>query len=277
VQLALRDRQQAVGAERDAFVELQLLLQPLAPEPEGAARAGREVLFEIREVARDRARRLGRGVIEIHQHEGIVERAEGAGQILLDEAERAAQALEADLHEHAGRLLDVVARGLDQARDLVELRHDAARALGERRVVEEDLAGEARAQQIAVVLGIALPGPHGFELEEARADVGVQRRPLEPFDVGQARRIDRIERRANAPRSRIWASTAARLRSSSRSSWKMDAVKRCVRRVRFVEHARYSSTKCGKGSAEYILVESAPRAWPASCTWSARPSVTSRM
>ena len=122
-----------------------------------------------------------------------MEPAEGARQIRLDESQRAAQALEADLDEDARRILDVVARGLHQARHLAQLRQHAARPLGQRRVVEEHLPGEARRQQVAVVLGIALPRAHGLQLEQARADVGVERRALEPLRLGQPRRIDRRE------------------------------------------------------------------------------------
>ena len=70
---------------------------------------------------------------------------------------------------------------------------DAARALGQRRVVEQHLPGEAGREQIAVVLRIALPRADGLELEQPGADVGVERRPLEPLGVGQPRGIDRGE------------------------------------------------------------------------------------
>ena len=135
--------------------------------------------------------RLGGRVGEIAEHAHVVEAAEGARQVRFDEAQRAAQALESDLDEDAGRILDVVARRLHQPRHLVELREHAPRPLGQRRVVEEHLAGEARREQIAVELGIALPGADGLELEEPRADARVERRTLQPLDVGQPRRVDR--------------------------------------------------------------------------------------
>ena len=90
-----------------------------------------------------------------------------------------------------GRILDVVARGLHQARHLAQLRQHAARALGERRVVEERLAGEARRQRVGIELRAALPGADLLELEQPRADARFERRPLEPLDVGQPRRVDR--------------------------------------------------------------------------------------
>ena len=120
----------------------------------------------------------------------VVEPAERARQIVVDELQRAAQALEADLHEDARRILDVVARGLHQPRDLSQLRDDPPGALGERRVGEQRLSGQARREDVGVVLRAALPGADRFELEQPRADVGVERRPLEAFGVGQARRID---------------------------------------------------------------------------------------
>ena len=156
-----------------------------SPSPRGASSRS-----EILDVAAERGRRLDRRVGEIAEDVQIVERAEGARQILVDEPQRAAQALEADLHEDAGRILDVVLRRLNEARHLAQLGHDTPGALGERGVVEQRLAGEARRQHVGIVLGIALPGAHRLELEEPRADVGLEGRPLEPLDVRQPRRID---------------------------------------------------------------------------------------
>ncbi len=92
---------------------------------------------------------------------------EGARQIVVDETQRAAQALEADLDEDARGILDVVARGLHQPRHLPQLREHAPRALGERRVVEERLAGQAGRQRVGVELRAALPGADVFQLEDA--------------------------------------------------------------------------------------------------------------
>ena len=47
LQLARRDREEPVGAERDALVELELLLELLAAEPERALAPRREVLLEV--------------------------------------------------------------------------------------------------------------------------------------------------------------------------------------------------------------------------------------
>src|SRR5687767_2772323 len=95
----------------------------------------------------------------------IVESAEGARQIVFDEPEGSAEALQADLDEDAGRILDVVPRRLHEPGHLPQLRQDAPGAFGERRVVEEHLAREARREQIAIALRIALPCPDALQLE----------------------------------------------------------------------------------------------------------------
>ena len=134
--------------------------------------------------------RFGRRVGEVAEDVHVVEAAERARQVVVDEPQRAAQALEADLHEDAGRILDVVARRLHQPRHLAQLRHDPAGAFGQRRVGEQRLAGQAGREDVGIVLGAALPRPHRFELEQPRPDVGLERRPLQPLDVGQPRRVD---------------------------------------------------------------------------------------
>src|SRR3954463_5983198 len=170
---------------------MQLLLQPLAPEPERPSRAGRQLSLEVGDIRADGVRRFRRGVGEIAEDVQVVQRAERARQILFDEAQRAAQALEADLDENSRRVLDVVARRADQTRHLADFRQNPARALRQRRVVEEDLPGQAGRDQVAVVLRIALPRADCLELEETRADVGVQRGALQPLDLRQPRGIDR--------------------------------------------------------------------------------------
>ena len=203
--------------------------------------------------------------------------AERPRQIRLDEALGASQALEPDLDEDPRRILDVVAGRLHQARHLVQLGDDTARTLGERRVVEEDLPGEARREQIAVVLRVALPRPHRLELEQPRADVRVERGALKPLHVGEPRRIDRAE----PPRERA---EVADLPVDRRAAEildqivvKVNAVKRRVCRVHFMEPRKVLVHEMRQRFGRIHLVESAPRAWPASCMWSPRPSATSRM
>ncbi len=135
-------------------------------------------------------RRLGRRVGEIAEQVQVVQAGERPRQIVFDEPLGASQALETHLDEDAGRVLDVVARGLHETRHLPQLRQHAPRALGERRVVEEDLPGEAGRQQVAVVLGVALPRSNRLELEQPGADVRVERRALDPLGFRQARGID---------------------------------------------------------------------------------------
>ena len=119
----------------------------------------------------DRLRRFGLRVGEIAEQVQVVDVGERARQVVVDELQRAAHRLDADLDEDAGRVLDVVARGLDQPRRLAQLRQHAARALGRRRVREERLAGEARREEVGVELRVALPGADRFELEHARLQV----------------------------------------------------------------------------------------------------------
>ena len=100
--------QQPLGVERHALVQLQLLFEPLAPETERALRARRELAFEVLDVAAERRDASVGRVGEIAEDVQIAEVAEGARQIFVDEPQRAAQALEADLDEDPGRILDVV-------------------------------------------------------------------------------------------------------------------------------------------------------------------------
>ena len=101
MQLARRDREQAIDRQRDAFVEPQLLLELVAPEPERGARLRRDLGFEILDVGADRLRRLGLRVGEIAEQVQIVDVGERARQIVVDELQRAAHRLDADLDEDA--------------------------------------------------------------------------------------------------------------------------------------------------------------------------------
>ena len=97
--------------------------------------------------ARRRDRRAG----------AVVDVGKRARQIVVDELEGAAHRLDADLDEDAGRILDVVARRLNQPRRLAQLRQDAAGALGGGRVGEQRLAGQARREDVGVELRVASP------------------------------------------------------------------------------------------------------------------------
>ena len=174
----------------EALVEAELLLEPLASETEGALAARRQIGFEEFHVARNRVPGFRRGVGRIAKKVKVAEIGEGPRQVVVYEAQRAAKALEPDLDENAGGILDIVACGLHQARHLPQLGVHAAGALGERRIVEEGLPGKAGRQRIGKELRAALESADLFELEESGADARFERRPLEPFDIGQARWVD---------------------------------------------------------------------------------------
>jgi hypothetical protein len=53
-QLARRDVEQAIGADRQPFLELKLLLEPFAPEPERALAPRREIGLEEFDVTPER-------------------------------------------------------------------------------------------------------------------------------------------------------------------------------------------------------------------------------
>ena len=180
----------SLRADREAFVEAELLLEAFASEPERALAARRQIGLEEFDVARNRVPGLRRRIGEIAKQVEVAEIGEGPGQVVVNETQRPAQALEADLHENPGRILDIVAGGLHQARHLSQLGVHAPGALGERRVVEERLPGEAGGERVGKELRAALEGADLFELEKAGADARFERRPLEPFDIGQARGID---------------------------------------------------------------------------------------
>ena len=190
LQLAHRNRQQPIGTDRDAFVELELLLELLPAQPEGSLAARRQILFQILDQPADRVDGFGRGIRQIAQQVQVAQVAERAREVVVDESQGAPEALQPHLHVDAGRILDVVAGRLDDPRDLPELRVHPARPLGKRRVVEQHLTRQARRQDLGVVLEAPLPGPDLFQLEQPGSDVRFQCRSLEPFGVGQARGID---------------------------------------------------------------------------------------
>ena len=148
----------------------------------------------------------------------------------------AAQRVEPDLDEDRGRLLDVLARRLDQARRLPQLRQDAAGAFLLGRVVENGLRREARGQRLGVELRIALPGPDVLELELASADVRRDNGVLDLLDLGQAVRRGIASRRREKPASALRClSMAGRRKSSSRSSCLCTPSIVALARVRLVE------------------------------------------
>ena len=193
VQLAQRDRQEPIGRQRDAFLELQLLFELVAAEAERGLGAWREVGLQVVDVRLHGGRRLRGRVRQVAKDVQIVERRERAGQICVDELQDTAPALEPRLHEDPGALLDVVARRLDEPRHLPELRYDAPRAIGLGRVRKERLAGEAGPKKIGVQLRIALPRPYLFEIEHARLDVRGDNGVFDAFGRWQRAGVNLVE------------------------------------------------------------------------------------
>ena len=235
LQLARRDREQPVHGHRQPLFELQLPFEPVASQPERGARARRDLRLEVLQVGANRLRGLGLRVGEIAEQVQVVHAREGARQLVLDERQRAAHRLDADLDEDAGRLLDVVARRLHEARRLPQLRQDAARALLGRRVREERLPGHARRDDVGVALRVALPGAHLVDLEHPRFEVRREHAVLEAFDLGQPVHLDVAQttevagKRAALGFDRVMAEILEQIVVG------VDAVERRQRRVRFVE------------------------------------------
>ncbi len=120
----------------------------------------------------------------------VVDVAQGTRQVALDEAKRALERVDADFHEDARRVLDVVARRLQQPRRLAQLGQHPARPFGGRSVGKNRLRGQARRQDVGVQVRVALPGAHFLELEQPRAHVVGEHRLLGRFHRPEAGRVD---------------------------------------------------------------------------------------
>ena len=79
----------------------------------------------------------------------VAQVAKGTRQVFVDEAEGAPHAFQPHLDENPGRVLDVVAGGLDDTRHLAEFRQDPPSPFRQRRVLEQRLSGKARRQDVA--------------------------------------------------------------------------------------------------------------------------------
>ncbi len=128
----------------------------------------------------------------------VVETGERARQIRLDEAQRSTPALESDLHEDAGTILDVVAGSLHDSGNLAKLRDHAPCPLGLGRVRKEGLAREAAPDDLGVDLGIPLPGSHHLQLVHPRLDASRHDRMVHLLDSGEVGRIDLMKATAEA-------------------------------------------------------------------------------
>ena len=181
-ELAQRDGQQAVGSEGDPLVQLQFLLELLAPEPERSAGLGGLLPFQVVDVALNRRCGFRGGIGQITEQVEIIDGAERPREVAFDEREGTLQRFNADFHEDAGWVLDVVARRLDEAARLTQFREHAPGPLGDRRIREQRLHRQARGEDVAVELGVALPGADLLGLEHAGLDVSRHDRVLDPLD-----------------------------------------------------------------------------------------------
>ena len=202
LQLARRDRQQAIDRHRQPFLQPELLLELVLAQPERGARFRRQLGFEVLHVRPDGLRRFGLCIGEVAEQMQVVNIFEGARQLFLDELERPAHRFDADLDVDAGRVLDVVARGLHQPGRLAQLRQHAAGAFRRRRVGKERLSGKARRQQVRVVLRVLLPRAHRLELEHAPLQVRREHPMLETLHRRQGIAVDFVEA-AEVPGQRV--------------------------------------------------------------------------
>ena len=102
--------------------------------------------------------------------------------------------LDAQLDEDARRLLDVVARGLDEPRRLPELREDAARALGRRRVGNSAWPARLDRQNVGVVPAGSAPSVRTvLQLEASARGRGRRGSALEALDAGQLVAVDLVQ------------------------------------------------------------------------------------
>ncbi len=123
----------------------------------------------------------------------VVHARERARQVLLDELQDPLQRVEANLGEDARRLLHVVARRLDQARRLAQLRQHAARPLVLGSIREDRLGGQARRQDVGVELRVSLPRPNLFDFEDPGPDVRGDDRMLDALDLGEPLQRNLVE------------------------------------------------------------------------------------
>ena len=189
----VRDGEQAIDRHRQPFFQAELLLESVVSEAEGGARFRRDFVLEVLDVGSDRLRGFGLRVGEVAEQVKIVDVLERSRQLVLDELQRAAHRLDADLDEDAWRILDVVAGRLDQARRLPQLRQHAAGALGCRRVGEQRLAGQARRQEVRVELRDSFPRAHGLQFEHPRLQIRRQHAMLEALERRQRVLVDFVQ------------------------------------------------------------------------------------
>jgi hypothetical protein len=109
------------------------------------------------------------------------------------------------------------------------------RALSRRRVREQRLAGEARRQDVRVVLRILLPRADLLQLEHARLDVRAEHALLEAFDGGERVAADLVHAAQVAGERVRFAFDALLAQVLEQIVVRMDTVERRVRGMRLVE------------------------------------------
>ena len=182
-QLAFGNRQQPVDGQAASPSSRRSFCSNLSrPSRKVARPLDACSVLQVLDVAANRVGRLGGGIGEIAEQVQVVDVTQRARQVALDEAQRALERVDADLDEDAGRILDVVARRLQQPRRLPQLGQDPARPFGRRRVGEDGLRGQARREDVRVEMRVALPGAHFLELEQPRPHVVGQQRQFGRFD-----------------------------------------------------------------------------------------------
>jgi hypothetical protein len=97
------------------------------------------------------------------------------------------------------------------------------------------------------VLRAPFPGADRLELEETRPDVRFERRALEPLGIGQACRIDGGQATGERAQFTDLAIDGGAAEILQQIVVQMDTVEGGIG-----GYARYSSTKWGRGSAEYM-------------------------
>src|SRR5439155_13456581 len=103
LELASGDGEQTIEGYRQPLFKLQLLLELFASESERRARAWRRFLLEILQVQTDRVRRLGLSIGEVAKQVHVIHISKSPRELFVNELERPAHGLDADLDEDARR------------------------------------------------------------------------------------------------------------------------------------------------------------------------------
>ena len=128
VQVGEGDLEQAVERDVHHLVVGELLAEGVGAEPEVAVRAGQQVGLHPCAVGLERRNDGGIGFCEVGFGAGVGHAGEGAGNIVLEEADEAVDLFERDLGEDVRRVLEVLARFVKRLRDQLFARDHGAQA-----------------------------------------------------------------------------------------------------------------------------------------------------